>query len=191
MTKNKEQVDEHNSNTDQAEITGEHVVDQKDHAGELIEKLDEAQKESDKFKNEYLRAVADLENYRRRVIKEKEDLRKMAAATVIEGLLPVIDNLILGIDAANKNEGGSNMVAGFQMVLDQVKVLLEENGVSIIEPKVGGVFDPNEHDCVSHVPHGEVNEGDVVETIRIGYKLNGRLLRPATVVVSSGVVGDK
>jgi len=149
------------------------------------EELEKAKKLAEENNNKYLRAMADFENFRRRVIREKEDLRKNAAAGMIEELLPIIDNLALGLNAAYNNKEAKNIVDGFKMVYDQLKAILAQNGAKEINPE-GGDFDPNLHECVSHVYSNEVDENKVVEVIRVGYALNERLIRPAFVVVSKG-----
>ena len=165
----------------------EHVTPDKEGTGALIKQLAEMQELLDKQKNEQLRAVADLDNMRRRMAREREELLRTASSSIVEGLLPVMDNMILGIDAAERhaNEGAEEMVKGFKMVLEQMRVVLKDNGVKLIDPK-GEVFDPNLHESVALVPSNEVEEQKVLEVVRIGYSLNDRLLRPASVVVSSG-----
>lgn len=185
MTDSKKETDAKDSEKI-ADNEEEHALDM-GVSHELITQLDEAQKEAEKFRNDYLRSVADLENYRRRVIREKDELRVMAASSIIEGMLPIIDNLVLGIEAAHKSEEGKTMVVGFQMVLDQLRNLLKEHGVEMVEPKKGSIFDPSKHDCVSHLESEEIEDGKIIEAIRVGYLLNDRLLRPASVVVSKGV----
>ena len=152
---------------------------------ELLKKLDEAVAEANANKERYLRTVADLENYRKRALREKEEARKQAASSLMEDLLPVLDNFQLGLQSAEMHEGGGAFAEGFRMVLKQLESTLTENGLTPIQPE-GEVFDPNYHESVAHLSHGEVPEGHVIEVQRVGYRLQERLLRPASVVVSSG-----
>jgi molecular chaperone GrpE len=134
----------------------------------------------------YLRAVADLENFRRRTVREKDELRQFATARVLEDLLPVMDNLALGLSAAKQPGADLGALAGgVDMVLAQLKSALVAHGLKEISP-LGQPFDANLHESLSAQPSDQVPEGSVVTVVRIGYSLNGRLLRPAAVIVSSG-----
>ena len=134
----------------------------------------------------YLRAVADLENFRRRAVREKDELRQFATSRVLEDLLPVMDNLALGLNAA-KQPGADlkTLSGGVDMVLTQLKSALSNHGLKEISP-LGQPFDANLHEALSAQPSPTVPEGNVVTVVRTGYSLNGRLLRPAAVIVSSG-----
>ena len=134
----------------------------------------------------YLRSVADLENFRRRTVREKDELRQFATGRVLEDLLPVLDNLALGL-AATKQPGAdlTTLAGGVEMVLAQFKSALANHGLKEISP-AGHPFDANLHESLSAQPSDDVPEGSVLTVVRTGYSLNGRLLRPASVVVSSG-----
>ncbi len=145
-----------------------------------------AKKEAADNYDRYLRAVADLENFRRRTVREKDELRQFAASGVLEDLLPVMDNLGLAINAAKQpNADVKSLTGGVEMVLTQLKSALTSHGLKEINP-AGQTFDANQHEAISAQPNAEVPEGNVVTVVRTGYSLNGRLLRPASVVVSSG-----
>ena len=151
----------------------------------LEEQLATAKKEAAANYDRYMRAVADLENYRKRTIREKDELRQFAAANVMEDLIPIIDNLGLGLAAAKQQTDVKAVADGINLVLEQFKGTLTKHGLKEIDPQ-GQAFDPNLHDCISHQPSAEVAEEQVSQVVRLGYSLNGRLLRPASVVVSSG-----
>lgn len=152
----------------------------------LEQQLDEAKKSAAKNHDHYVRAMADLENFRRRVVREKDELRQFAAGRVLEDLLPVLDNLALGIAAAKApNADLKTLVGGIEMVLGQLKGALTNHGLKEINP-VGEKFDPNQHESIASQPSKDVAEGLVLQVVRIGYGLNGRLLRPASVILSSG-----
>lgn len=134
----------------------------------------------------FMRVSADLDNYRRRTVREKEELRQYAASRVLEDLLPVLDNLGLGLAAAKApNANLETLVGGITMVADQLKSSLANHGLVEINP-VDAAFDPNLHEALSQVAHPDLPEGHVAQIIRVGYSLNGRLLRPASIIVSSG-----
>jgi molecular chaperone GrpE len=153
-----------------------------DLAAELAVAKAEAATNYDKF----MRAVADLENFRRRTVREKDDLRQLATGRVLEDLLPVVDNLSLGLAAAKQpNADLKTLTGGIDMVLAQLRSALANHGLKEINP-AGQPFDPHQHESISHQPSAEVKEEHVLTVVRTGYSLNGRLLRPAAVVVSSG-----
>ena len=144
-----------------------------------------AKKEAAANYDRYTRAVADLENFRKRTIREKDELRQFAAAGVVEDIIPILDNLSLGLGAAKQQTDVKSIVDGINLVLEQFKSTLIRHGLKEVNP-VGQAFDPNLHDCISHQPSTDIAEEKVSQVVRLGYTLNGRLLRPASVVVSSG-----
>lgn len=158
-------------------------------ASALLKQIGDLQSKLDAMHQEYLRAVADRDNYRKRVVREKDELRMSVVASIIESLFPVIDNLILGLEAAEKHEKTENIVKGFHMVLDQFRAVLGERGVKVLNPE-GEAFNPSYHDCMSFLPSEDVAKNVVIEVVRVGYLLNERLLRPASVVVSKGSDGS-
>jgi molecular chaperone GrpE len=145
-----------------------------------------AKKEAADNYDRYVRAVADLDNFRRRTVKEKEELRLFAASRVLEDLLPVMDNLALGLAATKQPKADlTTLAGGIEMVLQQLKAALANHGLKEINP-TNQPFDPHLHEAISHQPSAEVQEERVLTVVRTGFTLNGRLLRPASVVVSSG-----
>lgn len=155
------------------------------------EALAAAKTEAAENYNRYLRAVADLENFRRRTVREKDELRQFAASGVLEDLLPVVDNLTLAITAAKQpNADLKNLSGGVEMVLTQLKTALASHGLKEINP-AGQAFDANLHESISAQPSPDVPEGNVANVVRPGFSLNGRLLRPASVIVSSGATTEE
>ena len=164
--------------------SGEDVHAEESNEPKLTE-LERAQVEASEMKSRYLRSVADMENYRKRITREKQELLRSAAAGVVESLLPVLDNMKLGLQAAEQHPDAKDVTVGFKMVDDQLKKSLEEHGLKELIPD-GESFDPNLHECVAHQPSDTVDEDRIIETVRAGYQLNERLLRAANVIVSSG-----
>ena len=155
------------------------------------EQIAAAKEEAKASYDRYLRAVADHENFRKRATREKDELRQYAASRVLEDLLPVLDNLGLGMAAASQpNADVKTIVEGIGMVQTQLKGALEQQGLKEINP-AGEAFDAHQHDALSQQASEDVAEGDVINVIRVGYSLNGRLLRPASVVVSSGAAKEE
>jgi molecular chaperone GrpE len=136
--------------------------------------------------DKFMRAVADLENFRRRTVREKDELKQIITGRVLEDLLPALDNLALGLAAAKQPTADlKSLVGGIDMVLAQLRSALAGHGLKEINP-AGQAFDPHQHEAISHQPSADVKEEHVLTVVRTGYALNGRLLRPASVVVSSG-----
>ena len=136
--------------------------------------------------DKFLRTAADLENFRRRTVREKDELRALATARIVEDILPALDNLALGLAAAKQPKADlKSLVGGIDMVLAQLRSALGNHGLKEINP-AGQMFDPHQHESISHQPSADVKEEHVLTVVRTGYSLNGRLLRPASVVLSSG-----
>lgn len=185
MTKKNENLSEapeEDTSADVKNATEEEVTTEPE-----LSELEKAQNEAKEMKVRYLRAVADLENYRKRITREKQDIIRSAAGCVVESLLPVLDNMKLGLKSAENHPEAKEVTSGFKMVDDQLKKSLSEQGLEELLPN-GETFDPNLHECISHQPSSEVAEDHIIETVRAGYRLNERLLRAASVIVSSGQV---
>lgn len=142
--------------------------------------------EVEKWKDVAARAQADLENFRKRMAREKSDAIVYANQSLLEQLFPIIDNFDMGLRAARDADGeGSIIYQGMSMVYKQIQDFLSDQGVQAILPD-GEAFDPNQHEAIKQEPSEEVPEGQVLYTLRRGYRLRDRLLRAANVAVSSG-----
>jgi molecular chaperone GrpE len=151
--------------------------------------LEKAQQEASHWKEIALRSAAELDNFRKRTAKERQDAVKYANSSLLETLLPVIDNFEFGLMAARAEGENSPVLLGMTMVQKQLTDFLKENGVDEI-PSVGQPFDPNVHDAVSQQPTADAPEGTILTQIRRGYKLRDRLLRPASVVVAAAPAAE-
>jgi molecular chaperone GrpE len=157
-----------------------------DGGADLSAQLEAAKAEAAANYDKFVRTAADLENFRRRTVREKDELRSVATGRVLEDIFPVLDTLALAINAAKQpNADVKSLVGGIDMVLAQLKTALANHGLKEINP-AGQAFDPHQHEAISHQPSKDVKEEHVLNVVRTGYSLNGRLLRPASVVVSSG-----
>ncbi|GAB2886830.1 nucleotide exchange factor GrpE [Microbulbifer echini] len=131
-----------------------------------------------------LRAQAEEQNARRRAQQDVERARKFAVEKLLQDLLPVVDNLeraLATIDPAD--EGNKALVEGIELTHKSFVDTLTKNSVEIVDP-AGEPFDPELHQAMTQVPSGEVEPNTVMEVFQKGYRLNGRLVRPAMVVVS-------
>jgi molecular chaperone GrpE len=148
----------------------------------LMEKL---QADLDRFRDLALRSQADFENFRKRAARDKEDAVKYANLSLLEKLIPILDNFELGLLAARNSPEAANIVIGFDMVARQLNDFLSQAGIEPIQAE-GQKFDPNLHEAVSQEPSPTVPEGNVIRQHRKGFKLKDRLIRPSAVVVSKG-----
>lgn len=139
----------------------------------------------DRFRDLALRSQADFENYKKRAAREKEEAIKYANSSLLERLVAIIDNFELGLEAAKGEAERSAIYSGMTLVLKQLNDLLRENGLQPIEAE-GKKFDPNLHEAIAH-ERSEFPEETVVRQTRRGYRFADRLLRPARVIVSSGL----
>ena len=139
----------------------------------------------DRFRDLALRTQADFENYKKRAARERDEGIKYANRSLLERLVPIVDNFELGLSAAWEEGKHSPIYSGMNMVLKQLTDFLADNGLQPIDA-VGKQFDPNLHEAIGHEPSDEIPEGRVIRQTRRGYRLKDRLLRPAAVVVSSG-----
>ncbi|GED12658.1 nucleotide exchange factor GrpE [Aneurinibacillus migulanus] len=151
---------------------------------ELLAQIEQLKAEKEELNNQYLRAHADLQNFRARVNKEKEQMLKYSSQRAVEALLPVIDNFERAIAASQDAQDTSALKEGIEMVFRQLQQVLEQEGVTVV-PGVGEPFDPNMHQAVMQEESSEYESGMVIEEFQKGYKLKDRVIRPSMVKVSS------
>ena len=152
---------------------------------EPVDPLTEAQQEADKWKDLAYRSQAELDNFRKRSAREAQDTRAYANGELLRSVLPILDNFEMGMQAAKAESEKSMVFIGMQMVHRQFQDFLKDSGMQEVEAE-GKTFDPNVHDAVSKEASDDVAEGTVLRVTRRGFRLKDRLLRPASVIVSSG-----
>jgi molecular chaperone GrpE len=130
-----------------------------------------------------LRALAEFQNYRRRTDEERESLKGFLLTGVMESLLPIVDNFGRAVESMNASSDIDKLRDGISGIHRQLATLLEKNGVEQIEAD-GAAFDPNLHNAVMRVEDSGAPADTVVEVLQPGYKIGGRVLRPALVKVS-------
>ena len=153
-----------------------------------------AQREAADARDRALRALAELENYRRRADKERQDTAKYAVAAFARDVLPVVDNLRRGLDTVTadvrKAEPGLDaLAAGVELTERELLTAFERHGIVKVDPK-GEAFDPNLHQAMMEIEDASVAPGTVVQVMQAGYTLHDRLLRPALVGVAKGGSAD-
>lgn len=132
--------------------------------------------------DKYLRAVAELDNYRKRAARDLENAHKFALERFGREIVTVCDSLELGIAAGNDAESGA-LLEGMQATLKLLTQVLEQFGIVVVDP-LGEPFDPEFHEAMTMQPSSDAEPGSVLTVFQKGYTLNGRLLRPARVVVA-------
>lgn len=132
-----------------------------------------------------LRVAADFENYRKRAEREKQEYVRFATERLVRDLLPVLDNLGRAVQHARQLGEGGPLLAGVELVLQELQKVLERYGVRPIQSSVGQPFDPSVHEALQVVEVEDMPPGQVVEEIQTGYTLNGKVIRPALVTVST------
>jgi molecular chaperone GrpE len=131
----------------------------------------------------YLRAAADLENYRKRAMREREEAERYGITSLLKELLPVMDNLDRALDHLSETEAHSALGQGVAATRRIFEEVLGKFGVRAFSAK-GEVFDPNRHEAMQRIPTDEVAPGMVAQELLRGYTLNDRLVRPALVSVA-------
>lgn len=157
-----------------AETPGEKVTQE-------AEDLHRYRQEAEEYKDRWLRAMAEVDNFRKRVARERDELIRFGNENVLREMILVVDNLERAFNHAHSNSG--SIIEGIERILDQFKLSLKKFGVEPIQAK-GAPFDPHLHEAVMQVESKELQPNTVVEEFEKGYMLNGRLLRPAKVSVS-------
>jgi molecular chaperone GrpE len=149
-----------------------------------IEELKTRAAKADENWERLLRATADMDNFRKRAQRDREEAIKFANELVMKKLVPVLDNFDMAL-AAGQTQGANaqSLQTGVAMIHQQLRGALLESGLEEVE-SLGKPFDPNWHEAVSQQETADVPEGQVVQQLRKGYKLRDRLIRPATVIVA-------
>ncbi len=150
---------------------------------EEIEQLRQAAAKAEEHWDKFLRTAAELDNYRKRVTREREELVRFTREQVIAALLPALDNLERALE---HSPAGTPLHDGLQQVQKQLERALADFGLVEIIAQPGDAFDPNLHEAVSHVVSADHPEGVVTTQLQSGYRLADRLLRPTRVAVSKG-----
>ena len=157
----------------------------------LTVELEAAKSKAEENWERYLRAAAEIENVRKRAARDVEHARKFALESFARDLLDVRDSLEMGLEAAESADADAIAIAeGSAATLRLLSTTFERYGVVLIDPE-GEPFDPELHEAMSMVPAPDAEPGSVVKVIQKGYTLNGRLLRPARVLVAAEPPADE
>ena len=158
-----------------------------DETAGLREQLEEAQSQAATERDRALRAVAEAENIRKRADRSIASAHKFALERFVGDLLPAIDSFERAVEAADAAESGNetaNAIAeGIALSLKLLGEALEKQGIAVVDP-IGAPFDPNLHEAMSMIDSATAEPGTVIEVFQKGYTVNGRLARPARVIVA-------
>jgi molecular chaperone GrpE len=154
-----------------------------DEVASLREQLKQEQEKSKENLNKLLYAQADFENYRKRLNQEVESRIDTGKARLIQDMLTIVDELELALKAAKNTESGSAVAEGLEIVLKKLRDLLAAEGLSKIEA-IGKKFDPTLHEAVGRVPCDDKEEGTILEEVREGFTMKGKLVRPSIVKIA-------
>ena len=171
-----EAVEEQNENVEsqEAEKSAEETSEDK------IQKLEA---ELQEWKNSYTRKLAEFQNFTKRKENEVAEMRKYASEGIIVKLLDNIDNLERAVDASKESQNFDSLIEGVNMILNNLKNLLTEEGVEEIEA-AGKEYDPYEHKAMITENKEELDDNVVVQVFQKGYKMKGKVVRPAMVTVN-------
>ena len=177
-----DQIDEQPETDTVAETDAENIESSADETDGRSE-LEQAQAKAEENWERYLRTAAELENVRKRASRDVENAHRFALERFAKELLAVKDSLEMGLAAA-ENASVASLLEGSAATLKLLGATLQQFGIEEIEP-AGEPFDPELHEAISMQPSDEVEPGSVMTVVQKGYTLNGRLLRPAMVVVAA------
>lgn len=183
MGKNDEEILNEDVNIDEEVTDSEDVenLDKDEYIAKLNNDLLEQKKRSDEYFDHLKRNMAEFDNFKKRMQKEKESMYSTIVADFVSELLPVMDNFEKAVDAETKDESYKN---GMKMIYSQINDLLKKAGVEEIEA-LGKEFDPNYHEAVMHIEDDKYKEKEIVEVFRKGYKLGDKVIRHTMVKVAN------
>lgn len=153
-----------------------------------LDRISELEEEKRKEHDKAIRAIAELENMRRRTQSEMQNLREYAAEHILTKMLPIVDDLHAAVDSARANPStdAQAMMTGIELIYAKAVKIFESAGVKTIEISAGQPFNVDFHEALMHMPHEDHPEGHVVQEIQRGFLLNDKVIRHSKVVTSAG-----
>ncbi len=185
MQEAQEYIDEHKKEDYKEEKAQDKKINKSDKKEGKKNKKKEEGKESDeatKWKDAYIRKVAEFENFRKRKEKEKEDFIKYASEKLLVKTLEAVDNLERAVESVKSSKDFDGLFRGVEMTLSQFHKIMTEEGVEAIEAE-GVEFNPYEHQAMMTAPSEDHEENTVIQEFQKGYKLKGKVIRPSMVKV--------
>jgi molecular chaperone GrpE len=176
-----ERADEDDDDEGKDEVEAEVTVAAEEDA--IAADLERARAEAESYLDDLRRLQADFDNYRKRTMREQTARAASASQALVARLLPVLDNFELAVSSAERSRDFDRMLKGVEMVFGELRDVLEGEGLVKIEAE-GKPFDPERHEAVVAVEQEDTEPGMVVDIVRAGYELRGKVLRPAMVKVA-------
>jgi len=152
-----------------------------------LDELEALRAERDEYRDRFMRALADAENTRKRGERDRREAEQYGSTRLARDLLPVFDNLNRALNAATDEQkaAAAALFEGVQLTLRELTNVMTRHGVKPITPKVGDMFDPQNHEAMFEAPVPGTKAGQIIQVMTEGFLLHDRLLRPAQVGVSS------
>lgn len=179
---NIETENQQNETDNETKETADENVENKEETCE--EKIAKLELEVQEWKNSYTRKLAEFQNFTKRKETEVSEMKKYASEGIIVKLLDNIDNLERAENASAETKNFDALVEGVNMILRNLKYMLSEEGVEEIEAGEGVQFNPYEHQAMMTESKEELKDNDIVQVFQKGYKLKGKIIRPAMVTVN-------
>jgi molecular chaperone GrpE len=176
--KHEEEINEVQAKTVATPESGEQLSAEMD---ALKKQLEEAQTQASEYKDSWMRAQADFQNYKKRIERDNEAMYVSMKGDIVKKILPVLDDLERALQ--NKPSDTGAWISGIELIHKKLISILEAEGVKRIEAE-GAEFDPNFHEAISHEPNDGVASGHVIAVVQSGYMLGERVIRPALVRVA-------
>ena len=177
------------TNTDQPEDEGAQgkVPPDLQEADPILEELEALRAERDELQDRFMRALADMENTRKRGERDRREAEQYGGSKLARDMLPVYDNLKRALDSVDEEQRKAvpGMIEGIELTMRELLNVFKKHGIIQIAPQVGDRFDPQIHEAMFEAPVPGTKAGDIIEVMGEGFMLHDRLLRPAQVGVSS------
>lgn len=151
------------------------------------EEFDSLRQERDEFRDRFMRALADVENTRKRGERDRREAEQYGGSKLARDMLPVYDNLSRALETAieeQKSVSGA-LLQGVELTMRELLNVFKKHGIELLKPELGDKFDPQIHQAMFEAPLPETKAGDIIQVAQVGFMLHDRLLRPAQVGVSS------
>ncbi len=182
---------QHKNNDDEVPVENvEADESQNEHSDEVIDEvaglhshIEKLEAEAAEQKDNYLRTLAEFQNYRRRNEEQRGEIVQMANVDLIKGILPVLDNFERALIASEQSQSYEALINGVQLTLKQLSTFFQKSGIVPIET-IGKEFDPSVHEAVIRDEESELPENSIVAELQKGYTMHGRVIRPAMVKVA-------
>ncbi|MCX8676355.1 nucleotide exchange factor GrpE [Apibacter sp. B3706] len=166
-------------NNNQENLKDTENMSEPNNNSDLTEKLE-------KEKDRYIRLFAEFDNYKKRVIKERQDLLKYSDKDILESLLPVLDDFDRAITELEKKEDDLSVLEGVKLIYNKLFNTLKDRGLTVIDVKAGDDFNIDYHEAITQVPSPDESlKGKIIDVVQKGYLLHEKVIRYAKVVIGN------